>query len=63
MGQLRGRERGVKEGEGEGEGEGTDGGRGVDSKQRVAEAENEATGAERTRMMVRRESARESVTA
>ncbi len=61
MGQPRGRECGVKEGEGEGEG--TDSGGGVDSEQQVAGAENEATGAERTRMMVRRESARESVTA
>jgi len=47
----------------EGEGEGTDGSGGVDSEQWVAGAENEATGAERTRVMVRRESTRECVTA
>ncbi len=47
----------------EGEGEGTDGDGGVDSKQWVAGAENEAMGAERMRTMVRRESARESMTA
>ncbi len=36
---------------------------GVDSKQWVAGAENEAMGAERIRMMMWRESTRESVTA